>query len=76
MCSNDIFISDEWFKYDDDDVSMVTDEDIKKLSGGGIIITSLLHHRSHDIHRWLACSIYIVICPKKNGNIVFIITVN
>lgn len=23
---------------------MVTDDDIKKLSGGGIIITSLLHH--------------------------------
>ncbi|XP_019853603.1 PREDICTED: ubiquitin carboxyl-terminal hydrolase 14-like [Amphimedon queenslandica] len=25
----------QWFKYDDDDVTMVTDEEIKKLSGGG-----------------------------------------
>jgi ubiquitin carboxyl-terminal hydrolase 14 len=27
--------TNQWFKYDDDDVTMVTDEDIKKLSGGG-----------------------------------------
>ena len=32
-----------WVKYDDDDVSMVTEEEILKLSGGGWAITTAVH---------------------------------
>ena len=37
-CMVVLLIAGEWLKYDDDEVSVVLEEDILKLSGGGLTL--------------------------------------
>ena len=48
--------ADQWFKYDDDDVTMVTDEEIKKLSGGGKLPSS--PSLSSPLSTMYICTVY------------------
>lgn len=54
---------DQWYMYDDADVTMVTDEDIKKLSGGGTIISFVITDL-HYIGDWHTAYI-LVYGPRK-----------